>query len=219
MEPPVVWAIVVAAGRGVRFGGPKHLVELFDGSRVVDRSIASAAVLAEGVVVVTETGTESLPSNVGACVVVQVAGGDTRSASVRSGLSAIGSDTDIVVVHDAARPLASPQLFEAVVHAVAHGADAALPGLPIVDTVKRVADGLVVETLDRSNLIAVQTPQAFRASVLLHAHSAKPEATDDAALVEAQGGRVEVVPGEPSNVKLTTEADLGRMNSWIAQLP
>lgn len=145
-----------------------------------------------------------------------VAGGSSRAASVRAGLSAIRADAEVVVVHDAARPLASAALFDAVIAAVGGGADGAVPGLPLADTVKRVSGGAVVETLDRSTLVAVQTPQAFRAEVLRRAHAGEPEATDDAGLVEAIGGRVVVVTGEPRNLKLTTPADLVLAHALLA---
>jgi 2-C-methyl-D-erythritol 4-phosphate cytidylyltransferase len=110
----------------------------------------------------------------------------------------------VIVVHDAARPLASPALFAAVIQAVHGGADAALPALPVTDTIRRV-DGAPV---DRDALLAVQTPQAFAAARLRAVHGPAPEATDDASLVEAAGGRVVVVPGEPRNDKITTPDDL-----------
>jgi 2-C-methyl-D-erythritol 4-phosphate cytidylyltransferase len=113
-------------------------------------------------------------------------------------------------VHDAARPFAAPALFEAVVAAVRAGADGAVPGIPVSDTIKRVVGGAVVATLDRDELVAVQTPQAFAAAALRRAHAdGAAEATDDAALVEATGGRVVVVPGDPANTKITLRADLG----------
>jgi 2-C-methyl-D-erythritol 4-phosphate cytidylyltransferase len=111
---------------------------------------------------------------------------------------------EVVLVHDAARPLASPDLYAAVIAAVRAGADAVLPGAPINDTI-RERDGGV---LDRDRLVAVQTPQGFPASVLRAAHAAGGEATDDVALVEAGGGRVVVVPGETSNLKITRPEDL-----------
>jgi 2-C-methyl-D-erythritol 4-phosphate cytidylyltransferase len=127
---------------------------------------------------------------------------------VRAGLDAVVESAAVVVVHDAARPLASPDLFDAVIDAVRAGADAAVPGVPISDTVKRVDGDHVVETIARDELVAVQTPQAFRADALRAAHTASGEATDDAALVEAMGGRVVVVPGDPRNLKITTPAEL-----------
>jgi 2-C-methyl-D-erythritol 4-phosphate cytidylyltransferase len=199
-----VWAVVVAAGSGRRFGGFKQYERL--GSRlVVDWAVAAARTVAAGVVLVApparlRSGDEPVDA--------LVAGGDTRSASVRAGLAAVPEDAEIVVVHDAARPLAPPALFAAAVAAVRGGADGAVPGLPLTDTVKQVREGTVVATLDRAELVAVQTPQAFLAPVLRRAHAGGGDATDDAALVEALGGRVTVVAGDPANVKLTALEDL-----------
>ena len=137
-----------------------------------------------------------------------VGGGSSRAASVRAGLDAVPDDAEVVVVHDAARPLAGTELFQAVVRALVPGVDAAIPGLPVTETVKEVAGDRVVGTLDRSRLVAVQTPQAFRAVGLRAAHRSGREATDDAALVEAAGGTVVVVPGDPRNIKLTEPSDL-----------
>jgi 2-C-methyl-D-erythritol 2,4-cyclodiphosphate synthase len=148
---------------------------------------------------------------------VVVAGGASRSASVRAGLAAVPDDVDVVVVHDGARPLASAGLLEAVVAAVRAGADAALPAVPVTDTVKRVgADGVVSATVERAGLVAVQTPQAFAAATLRRAHEGEPEATDDGALVEAIGGRVVVVPGETHNIKLTEPGDLATAERHLA---
>jgi 2-C-methyl-D-erythritol 4-phosphate cytidylyltransferase len=115
-----------------------------------------------------------------------------------------------VLVHDAARPFAGAELGRAVIKAVEDGADAAIPGLPISDTIKRVDKTtlLVQDTIDRADLYTVQTPQAFRASVLRKAHENKTDASDDAAVVESQGGKVVVVPGEPKNMKITVASDL-----------
>jgi 2-C-methyl-D-erythritol 4-phosphate cytidylyltransferase len=123
---------------------------------------------------------------------------------VRAGLARVPDDADVIVVHDGARPLADADLFAAVVRAVHEGADAALPGVPVADTL-RSRDGGVV---DREGVVAVQTPQAFRAAALRAAHATATEATDDASLVEAAGGKVVVVDGSPSNVKITRPADL-----------
>jgi 2-C-methyl-D-erythritol 4-phosphate cytidylyltransferase len=114
----------------------------------------------------------------------------------------------VIVVHDAARPLASRLLFDAVIAAVEAGADGAVPASPVRDTIKRVDGTTVVETVERDGLVAVQTPQAFRADVLRGAHASEGDATDDAALVEALGGKVVVVPGEAANVKVTRPEDL-----------
>lgn len=137
-----------------------------------------------------------------------MAGGATRSASVRAGLAAVPDAAEVIVVHDGPRPAASPELFRAVISAVRAGADGAIPGVSVTDTVKRVRDGVVVDTLVRSELMAVQTPQAFNASVLRRAHESEPDATDDAAVVEMIGGTVRVVPGEASNRKITERDDL-----------
>jgi 2-C-methyl-D-erythritol 4-phosphate cytidylyltransferase len=196
-----VWAIVVAGGGGRRFGGPKQFEDLH-GRRVLDWSLAAAEAACDGVVAVVP-GDRLSDAPAGS-----VAGGATRSESVRAGLAAVPADAEIVVVHDAARPLAGAELFHRTVAAVRAGADAAIPGVPFVDTVKRVVDGRVVETLDRSRLVAVQTPQAFRAVMLRRAHAGASEATDDAGLVEALGGKVVVVEGDPRNLKLTSPDDL-----------
>jgi 2-C-methyl-D-erythritol 4-phosphate cytidylyltransferase len=133
-----------------------------------------------------------------------VAGGATRSESVRRGLAAVPVDAEVVVVHDAARPLARADLFAATVGAVRSGAAGAVPGVPVTDTLRHDTDGPV----DRSHLVAVQTPQAFRADRLRAAHERSPEATDDATVVEADGGRIVVVPGDRWNLKITEPEDL-----------
>ncbi|MDQ1397480.1 MAG: 2-C-methyl-D-erythritol 4-phosphate cytidylyltransferase [Acidimicrobiaceae bacterium] len=189
-----VWAIVVAAGRGNRFGGAKQFEALLD-RRVLDWSVAAARAACDGVVVVLPE--ERLEGDA-------VPGGATRSGSVRAGLAAVPDDAEIVVVHDAARPLAGKALFDIVVEAVREGADAAVPAVPITDSIRRRGSG----TVDRSGLVAVQTPQAFRASALRAAHHGAPEGTDDASLVEAGGGSVVEVPGDPHNVKITNPDDL-----------
>ena len=195
--------IVVAAGSGSRYGVPKQF-EIVAGARLVDRAVDAVAGACDDVVLV-------LPAGVawdGRPVAASVPGGSTRSASVRAGLDAVGGSAAVVVVHDAARPLAPAALFAAVIGAVRAGADAAVPGLPIPDTVKRVDGDHVVETIARDALVAVQTPQAFRTDALRAAHTTDGEATDDAALVETAGGRVVVVPGDPRNLKITTPDDL-----------
>jgi 2-C-methyl-D-erythritol 4-phosphate cytidylyltransferase len=201
-----VWAIVVAAGSGSRFGSdvPKQFLALGD-RRVLDWSLETAAAACDGVVLVVASERAGDPEP---GVDVVVAGGATRSESVRAGLAALPADCEIVVIHDGARPLASEALYHEVVVAVRTGADGAVPGLPVPDTIKRVIDDEVQETLVREELVAVQTPQAFLASALRAAHAEQGEATDDAALIEQRGGRVVVVPGEPDNRKVTRPADL-----------
>lgn len=201
------WVIVVAAGTGSRFGGAKQF-EPLGGRRVLDWSLAAAASVADGIVVVTADGTgaagAAMASGAPGVPVSVVRGGDSRSASVRAGLAAVPSDADVIVVHDAARPLASADLFERVVLSVRDGADAVIPGIDVVDTIRRRSGGVV----DRDELVAVQTPQAFRADALRAAHASRGEATDDASLVEAAGGAVVVVTGESDNRKITTSSDL-----------
>jgi 2-C-methyl-D-erythritol 4-phosphate cytidylyltransferase len=197
------WAVVVAGGRGERFGGPKQLATI-GGRRVLDWSLDAARAACDGVVLVVAPDHDA-PEEAD----VVVTGGESRSESVRNGLAAVPDDATVVVVHDAARPAAGVDLFEAVIAAVRAGAAGAVPGVPVADTVKRVdAGGVVVETPDRASLVAVQTPQAFDAVALRAAHAAGGDATDDAALVEAAGGRVVVVPGSPTNRKVTEPADL-----------
>jgi 2-C-methyl-D-erythritol 4-phosphate cytidylyltransferase len=196
-------AIVVAGGRGDRFGSPKQFASVA-GARLVDHAVASAAAVCHEVVVVLPEGT----AWDGAPVQAAVVGGASRSESVRAGLAAIQPEADIVVVHDAARPLATPELFELVIDAVRAGADGAVPGLEVADTLKRVKGARVVDTIARDGVVAVQTPQAFRADTLRRAHASGGDATDDAALVEAAGGSVVVVAGDPRNLKVTTVADL-----------
>jgi 2-C-methyl-D-erythritol 4-phosphate cytidylyltransferase len=201
-----VWTVVVAAGAGARFGAAKQFEQLGD-RRVVDWALETAQAASTGVVLVVPPDRAVTDEPLADVV---VAGGATRSASVRAGLAAVPPEADVVLVHDAARPLAPVTLFEAVVAAVADGgADAAVPGIALSDTVKRVSpDGAVIETVDRTSLVAVQTPQAFRAATLRAVHEPEPEATDDAALIEAAGGRVVVVDGDTRALKVTTRDDL-----------
>ena len=191
--------MIVGGGSGQRFGRPKQYQELGE-QRVIDLARAVAEQATDGVVVVVPPADADRER--------AVAGGSTRSASVRAGLAAVPDDAEIICIHDAARPLASVELFDRVIQAVADGADGAIPGIAVADTIKVVADGEVVDTPDRSALVAVQTPQAFRAEILRRAHAHGGSATDDSAMVEAEGGRVVVVEGEITNRKITTPDDL-----------
>lgn len=242
-----VWSIVVAGGAGTRFGAPKQYAAI-GGRPVLEWAVDACRRHSEGVVLVlpgeavpTETlPTEAVPTEAlpqahdasaarhGADVVVR--GGATRADSVRCGLAAVPAAADIVVVHDAARPLASPALFDAVLAAVGRdGVDGAVPGLPVSDTIKAVDEtGRVTCTLERASLVAVQTPQAFRAGALRRAHAAAgrdrdattanggPAATDDAMLVESAGGTVRVVAGEAENLKITAPEDLATAERLLA---
>ncbi|MDA8044844.1 MAG: 2-C-methyl-D-erythritol 4-phosphate cytidylyltransferase [Actinomycetota bacterium] len=205
------WAVVVAGGSGSRFGAPKQFADLA-GRPVLEWSLDVARQACAGVVLVVPLAAEgrSWP------VDVVVTGGATRSESVRAGLAALPRVAEVVVVHDAARPLAPLSLWRSVIAAVEAGADAAVPGAPVTDTVKEVGVDGSLATLDRSRLVAVQTPQAFRAAVLNEVHAAAAEATDDAALVEAAGGRVAVVPGPAHNIKITSPLDLVVASALLA---
>lgn len=198
---------MVGGGSAQRFGRPKQY-EMLGDERVIDRSRRAADSVSQGVVVVVPEADAQRES--------AVAGGSTRSGSVRAGLAHVPDDCDVICIHDAARPMASTALFDAVIAAVLDGADGAVPGVSLADTIKVVDDdGVVIDTPDRSSLVAVQTPQAFRASTLRAAHASGQEGTDDASLVESFGGRVVVVPGEPINRKITHPDDLDWARSTI----
>ena len=219
--PGEVWVIVVAGGSGSRYGGPKQF-ELLAGERVIDWSIAAATLCADGVVVVVSAHSDLALARgellAHAKIRAVIHGGASRSASVRNGLAAVPDSASVIVVHDAARPLASPQLFSDSVQAIRNGAGAAVTAIPVVDTIKRTDGSLVTGTVDRTNLVAVQTPQAFNAALLRQAHAEGSDATDDAGLVEALGAAVVIVPGDVRNLKLTTPEDLIILEAFAADL-
>lgn len=211
-------AVVPAAGAGVRLGAglPKALA-LLDGEPVLVHALRSLLLAPSVDAVVVCAPPDGLRDTRALCAglsadrsVDVVPGGDHRQASVARGLAALPEETDVVLVHDAARALVPAELVERVVAAVRAGADAVVPALPVTDTVKQVRDGIVVRTLDRSALVTVQTPQGFRREVLEAAHAAAgPDAhTDDAGLVERIGAEVTVVSGHPDAFKITTPADV-----------
>jgi 2-C-methyl-D-erythritol 4-phosphate cytidylyltransferase len=213
-------AVVPAAGRGERLGpgAPKALREVGGTPMLVHAVRALAQARSVDLVVVAAPPSElgdvrSLLASFDVPAQVEVvAGGDTRQQSVFRALAALPDDVDVVLVHDAARPLAPSEQADSVVTAVRGGADAVVPVLPVVDTVKRVDPDtdVVLETVDRGVLRAVQTPQGFRRTVLAraHAHAGTLDATDDAGLVEALGLQVRVVPGHPEAFKVTRPLDL-----------
>jgi len=213
------WAIIVGAGAGDRLGAdrPKAFVR-FKGRTLL---AASLAVLddhpgIDGIVCVVPAGYEDRATLVvddllADKVSVAVAGGATRVLSVAEGLVAVPESAAFVLVHDAARALVTRGVIDRVLAGLAGGADAVIPGVPLVDTVKRVEGGLVVETLRRDELVAVQTPQGFPRAVLAEALAADFEgATDCASLAEHVGRPVAVVEGDPGNFKITTREDLAR---------
>lgn len=214
-----VWTIVVAAGAGNRFGGAKQFRPLGD-RWVIDWAVEASARWSQGVVVVLPaeqaTGEAAWrPSHLDhddPDRVVVVAGGVLRSDSVRRGLARVPTDARIVLVHDGARPLAGDGVFEPVICAVRDGADAAVPVIELTDTIRRRDGG----TVDRRELVAVQTPQAFSAGVLRAAHAGGADATDDATLVEAAGATVVTVEGDPRNFKVTAPDDLTVAEALLA---
>jgi 2-C-methyl-D-erythritol 4-phosphate cytidylyltransferase len=219
-----VWAVLVAAGRGDRLGvdRPKAFARM--GERVL---LAEPLERLEGsdwvdaIVLVAPEGWEEpailLAEELGCGKVTAcVAGGSTRAESVRIGVGEVPADAAVVLVHDAARPLLEESVVERVLAALGEGYDGAIPGLPIADTVKRLSGADVVETVPRENLVAVQTPQAFVASVLRAALDGDVGAASDcASLVEARGGRVKVVEGDRRLLKVTEPADLELVASWL----
>ena len=220
-----VWAILVAAGRGERLGTdqPKAFAKLggqpllaeplrrLDESQWVDAIVVVAPPgWEEPVILLAE---ELGCGKVRACV----AGGAERSDSVRAGLAEVPEEAVAVLVHDAARPLLTDDVVERVLAPLGDGWDGAVPALPVADTLKRAgSDGSVVETVARDGLWAVQTPQAFPAQTLRRAIDGGGSATDCAGLVEAAGGRVKIVAGDPQLAKVTTADDLARVASLLS---
>jgi 2-C-methyl-D-erythritol 4-phosphate cytidylyltransferase len=210
-------ALLLGAGQGERLEGetPKAFVA------VAGRTLLAHAVgtvegcaVVESFVVAAPPGWEARARSAAGPspkLLEVVTGGESRQASVRRALAAVPASFDAVVCHDVARPFAAPRLFESVLGALGE-ADGAVPALAVPDTVKRVDDGRVAETLPREGLVLVQTPQAFRRGVLEAAHRAAQEegfeGTDDAVLLERAGFTVAVVAGDPANVKITSKVDL-----------
>lgn len=223
---PDVGVVVVAAGSGSRLGAdrPKALVEVGGRTLLAHAldTVARVERVAAVVVVGPDAHVERLRRRYAGAGVEVVAGGTERADSVAAGLAALPTTIRIVVVHDAARALAPPTLFDAVIDEVLQGADGAVPALPVVDTIK-VVDGQswVLDTPTRATLRVAQTPQAFEREVLVRAHRAaggqdRP-ATDDATLVEAVGGRVRAVPGDADALKITHPADLSAAERIVAR--
>lgn len=223
-----VWAVLVAAGRGERLGAdqPKAFVRLGELPLLAEplRRLDESDWI-DAIVVVAPPGWEEpailLAEEIGASKVrAVVPGGETRADSVRQGVADVPDDAVVVLVHDAARPLVSDAVIERVLAPLSEGWDGAIPGVPLADTIKRVREDAVVETVARGELVAVQTPQAFPAATLRAAlipcDKVSQGATDCAALVEAAGGRVKVVDGDPRLLKVTTPDDLRLVESWLA---
>ncbi len=212
------WAVLVAAGRGERLAAdrPKAFVAL-NGRPLLAESLSrlDRAEAIDNLIVVAPPGweepailcaEEESASKVAACVT----GGETRTDSVRAGVEEVPGSAGIVLVHDAARPLVGEEVVERVIAALDDdGVDGVVPALAVPDTLKKTADGIVEHTVARAGLVAVQTPQGFRARVLREALAAAGDAaTDCSGLVEAIGGRIRTVEGDPRLAKVTTPADL-----------
>ena len=220
-----VWAVLAAAGRGERLGSerPKAFARLgsrpllaeslerLESSDWVDSIVVAAPAEWEepAILLAEELGAGKVSS--------VVTGGASRSESVREALAEVADDAAVVLVHDAARPLLPEDVIERVLAPLSEGWDGVVPALPLSDTVKRVEGERVVETLLRAELVAVQTPQAFIASVLREALSGVVSAASDcASLVESRGGRVKVVGGDRRLLKVTSAEDLSLVESWLA---
>jgi 2-C-methyl-D-erythritol 4-phosphate cytidylyltransferase len=223
-EVGATWALIAAAGSGERLGidRPKAFAGL-GGRPLLAESLdrLDRCELVDAIVVAAPPGWEEpaillaeelAVSKLVACVT----GGATRTASVAAALFEVPIGALVVLVHDAARPLVTVAVVERLIGALGEGFDGAVPAVPVADTLKRVRDGVVAETVDRDGLVAAQTPQAFLAPSLRRAFSGDlSEATDCASLVERSGGRIAVVEGDPKLVKVTTPADLALVESWL----
>jgi 2-C-methyl-D-erythritol 4-phosphate cytidylyltransferase len=223
-EVGATWALIAAAGSGERLGidRPKAFAALGERpllAESLDR--LERCDLVDAIVVACPSGWEEpsilLAEELAAFKVVAcVTGGATRAESVAAALAEVADEALVVLVHDAARPLVDEELVERLLRPLGEGYDGAVPVLPVADTLKRVRDGVVVETVGREGLVAAQTPQAFLASALRRAFAGELDgATDCASLVERTGGRVAVVEGDPKLLKVTTQGDLALVESWL----
>ncbi len=218
-----VGAVIVAAGEGRRFGGPKQFA-LLRGRAVLDWSLAAFEANPNVDAVVLVLGDEARGAKDAsryAKVTAVVRGGETRQDSVANGVEALDpADDDIVLVHDGARPLVTQDLIERVLDA-ARATGAAIPGLPLEDTIKEAEAGRVVRTVPRERLVRVQTPQGFSAGLLRRALDAAKTAglatTDEAALLESLGLPVTIVPGDPRNLKITSPLDLTAAEAYLGR--
>ena len=203
-------AIIAAAGMGHRLGAnlPKSLVKLLD-KTLVEHAVANLSPVCQLIIVTAPKGYEDQYSQILGDQVSVITGGVLRSDSIRLAISKIPANYEYVLVHDAARALASTTLASSVLNQLIQGEQAVIPALDVVDTIKEVDNnGYVRNTLNRASLKVIQTPQGFSRSVLERAHQASEDATDDAALVEALGIAVKVVAGEQCALKITTPSDI-----------
>jgi len=215
----MIAAIIAAAGSGERFGAsiPKALIQLGDRT-LIEHAVSSISSVADQIIVTAPSGYEKEIQKLVGDGVTVVTGGATRSESVRIGLSKVLCDAEYVLIHDAARALASPDLAKRVVDALKNGDVAVIPGLAQTDTVKVVdQNGIVTSTPDRTSMRRVQTPQGFTYGLINQAHAQAGEATDDAALVESLGKPVRVIEGEERAIKITTPADMATALQFLGK--
>ena len=214
---PKVALLIPAAGSGERFGAPipKALVQL-NGRTLIEHALLNLGPIASQIIVAAPAGYEEKFREILGDAVTVVTGGSTRTKSVKIALESIDSEIEFVLVHDAARPLASGELGERVIAALAAGDVAVIPALNVADTIKEVdAANYVVSTPNRERLRAVQTPQGFARETLVKAHMQNIEATDDGALVEAMRGKVKLIEGEIRALKITNPEDLASALKYL----
>jgi len=213
----LVAVIIPAGGSGERLGAkiPKALVQLA-GKTLIEHAVAQMAPVASQIIVAAPTGYEEQFQQLLGSEVTVVTGGLTRTLSVKKALAHVDKGNEFILVHDAARALASTDLALRVIDSLRAGEKAVIPGLPVVDTIKRVdADNYVTKTPTRSKLRAIQTPQGFARKVLIKAHSSADDVTDDAGLVEDRGVDVKVILGEDRALKITTMSDLEIAHKYL----
>jgi 2-C-methyl-D-erythritol 4-phosphate cytidylyltransferase len=198
-------AVVLAAGRGNRFGGHKQFQPL-GGRRLVDWAVSAAAGACDAVVLVLPPGT----AWDGTPVYAVVEGGATHAESARLGIAAVPAEVEIIAIGTASHPLTTRDLYGATIDAVLDGADAAISALPIADTLKRTAGDAVtiLGSLDKTAIVLGVTPSAFRADLLRREIARGIEVAEEVELIERAGGRVVIVPGEPTNIHVTDPAGL-----------
>lgn len=214
---PKVALLIPAAGSGERFGAPipKALVQL-NGRTLIEHAVLNLGPIATQIIVAAPAGYEDKFREILGDAVTVVTGGSTRTKSVKIALESIAQDIEFILVHDAARPLASGELGKRVIAALAAGDVAVIPALNVADTIKEVdAANYVVATPNRERLRAVQTPQGFARETLVKAHMQNIEATDDGALVEAMRGKVKLIEGENCALKITNPEDLASALKYL----
>ena len=213
----LVAVIIPAGGSGERLGAkiPKALVQLA-GKTLIEHAVANMAPIANQIIVAAPAGYEEQFQNLLGSEVTVVTGGLTRTLSVKKALALVEKENNFILVHDAARALASTDLAMRVIDSLRAGEKAVIPGMPVVDTIKRVdADNYVTKTPTRSKLRQIQTPQGFTRKLLQKAHTSPDDVTDDAGLVEDRGVDVKVIAGEERALKITTMSDLAIAQSWL----